>query len=330
LDPGPAELALDPGPAELALDEEDDFDPLADFAVAAPPAAPEQASARADAQGIVEPFDDSDMIPLIELPSVTAPAQSSAPSAAGQAPDPDRVVAVEAKQVELKQVEPKQEVTQAPAPKAAAKPAAARRAKSLAAALVGLVAVAAIGVPFMARSRGAAAAAPAATPSAAPPAAAPARKKSPATGVQKWSSENRASWVGTRRHATAFELRAENIVPIWMNQVRPTLVVRCIAGKVEVFVLTGSALKIEPQTEEHTVRVGLDDAAVASALWPDSAEHDALFAPDGAAMLSKLQTAYTLRFGYTPHNASPVTAVFNVAGLSPLLAPAAGECGVKR
>jgi hypothetical protein len=221
------------------------------------------------------------------------------------------------------------QVNQAPPSEAA--PAAARRSRALVGALVALVAVAAIGIPFVARSGGEAAGPAAATPvSGRPKAAAPAPSRPRPKMVHKWSTENRAYWIGNRRQASAFEVRSENIVPIWMNQVRPTLVVRCVAGQVDVFVVTGSALKIEPQTEDHTVKVGLDDTAVASALWPDSAEHNALFAPDGAAMLPRLVASKTLRFGYTPHNASPVTAVFNVAGLAPLLEPAARDCAWKR
>jgi hypothetical protein len=63
--------------------------------------------------------------------------------------------------------------------------------------------------------------------------------------------------------------------------------------------------------------------------WADSDEHDALFAPDGAGFAQRLQRARTLRFGYTPHNALPVVAQFQVSGLSDLIGPVAKECGWK-
>ena len=77
--------------------------------------------------------------------------------------------------------------------------------------------------------------------------------------TQAWSSQRRAFWTGNQRNSSAFELPAENIVPIWLNQVRPLLIVRCMSKRTEAFVFTGSALKIEQQTEDHTVRFRFDD-----------------------------------------------------------------------
>ena len=123
---------------------------------------------------------------------------------------------------------------------------------------------------------------------------------------------------------------AENTVPIWLNQVRPLLVVRCISNRTEVFVFTGSALKIEPDTEDHTVTYRFDDESERSERWPDSAEHDALFAPDGTVIAQRVLGAQTLRFGYTPHNAAPVVAQFSVSGLRELIEPVAKDCGWKK
>jgi hypothetical protein len=112
-----------------------------------------------------------------------------------------------------------------------------------------------------------------------------------------------------------------------MREVRPLLVVRCLPKTTEVFVFTQSAALIEAQTEDHTVVYSFDDEPETRELWPDAAEHDALFAPDGAAFAKRLMTARTLRFGFTPHNAAPVTAHFHVSGLRDMAEPAANNCG---
>jgi len=158
------------------------------------------------------------------------------------------------------------------------------------------------------------------------PAPAPPRAALPAA-TQKWSAARRAYWTASQRHSDAFELPAENTVAIWMNYVRPILVVRCMGKKTEAFVYTGSALKIEPNTEDHSVSFRFDDQAGQNEHWPDSAEHDALFAPDGAAFAHRIMTAKSLRFGYTPHNAEPAEAQFRTDGLAELIAPAAKDCG---
>lgn len=155
----------------------------------------------------------------------------------------------------------------------------------------------------------------------------PAAVTPPPVATQTWTTTRRAYWTANQRHSDAFELPAENTVAIWLNYVRPLLVVRCMNKRTEAFVYTGSALKIEPNTEDHTVSFHFDGETGQSERWPDSAEHDALFAPDGSAFAHRLLTAKTLRFGYTPHNAEPVEAQFHVDGLAELLAPAAKDCG---
>ena len=145
--------------------------------------------------------------------------------------------------------------------------------------------------------------------------------------TQAWTTTRRGYWTANQRHAAAFELPAENTVAIWMNYVRPLLVVRCMSKKTEAFVYTGSALRIEPNTEDHTVNFRFDDEPSHPEHWPDSAEHDALFAPDPVAFAHRVMSARTLRFGYTPHNAEPVEAVFEVSGLTDAFAPSAKDCG---
>ena len=166
--------------------------------------------------------------------------------------------------------------------------------------------------------------------SAAPVKRAPAvvRPSAPAhKATQIWTTARRGYWTANQRHTAAFELPAENTVAIWMNYVRPLLVVRCMAKKTEAFVYTGSALRIEPNTEDHTVNFRFDDEPSHPEHWPDSAEHDALFAPDAVAFARRVMNAHSLRFGYHPHNAEPVEAVFEVSGLTELFGPSAKDCG---
>ena len=145
--------------------------------------------------------------------------------------------------------------------------------------------------------------------------------------TQAWTTARRGYWTANQRHAAAFELPAENTVAIWMNYVRPLLVVRCMSKKTEAFVYTGSALRIEPNTEDHTVNFRFDDEPSRPEHWPDSAEHDALFAPDPVAFAHRVMNARTLHFGYTPHNAEPVDAVFEVSGLTDVFGASAKDCG---
>ncbi|MBA2304626.1 MAG: hypothetical protein H0W08_18615 [Acidobacteria bacterium] len=143
-------------------------------------------------------------------------------------------------------------------------------------------------------------------------------------------TDNSDAWVGGDRHGIALELAARNETPVWMRRVRPLLIVRCANRRTDVFVFTDSAAAMEQQDEDHAVKVTLDDEPDRTERWPDSASHDALFAPDGAAFVRQLGRARTLRFAYTPHNAAPVVAQFNVVGLSEHLTPADARCTAGR
>jgi hypothetical protein len=159
---------------------------------------------------------------------------------------------------------------------------------------------------------------PAPPPPAAEPAPAPAPAVAPAPAGGRWNAGNPA-WAGTSTRTVAFEIEANNIVSIWMRSVRPTLVVRCTAGKVEAFVYTSSAARIEPGSDDHTVRYSFDSGHETEQRWRDSEEHDALFAPDGDSIARRLMDANMFRFVFTPHNAAPASAHFSVAGLRQLI-----------
>lgn len=158
------------------------------------------------------------------------------------------------------------------------------------------------------------------TPTAAP-APAPASAEATLPPSAGWS-ENTPAWTAETRRRIAFELPARNETSVWMKTVRPLLVVRCQEGSMEAFVYTDSPAAMEPQDDAHTVRLSFDGEPGRTERWPDSSTHDALFAPNGKEFVDRITSAESLRFGYTPHNAAPVVAHFDVRGLAEKLGPA--------
>lgn len=128
------------------------------------------------------------------------------------------------------------------------------------------------------------------------------------------------------RNVAVYELEAENDVALWGKVVRPVLTVRCIAGTTEVFVLTQSAAAIDGDDGKHAVRVGYDGAADGSERWIASDEYDALFSQNGVGAARHIASAKTMRFGFTPYNAAPVVATFQVAGFDALAQKLAQTC----
>lgn len=154
-----------------------------------------------------------------------------------------------------------------------------------------------------------------------PTAAAPEVAEKPLPPSAGWT-ENTEAWTAETRRRIAFELPARNETNVWMKTVRPLLVVRCQEGQMESFVYTDSPAAMEVQDDNHTVRLSFDGEPVRMERWPDSSTHDALFAPNGAEFAARILKAESFRFGYTPHNASPVVAHFDVRGLAEKLSPA--------
>ena len=77
----------------------------------------------------------------------------------------------------------------------------------------------------------------------------------------------------------------------------------------------------------HTVRLRFDDGKPTTQHWDESTDHEALFAPNAIQFAKELAGSKTLTFQFTPFDASPAVARFNLEGLAPYLEKAASACG---
>lgn len=152
------------------------------------------------------------------------------------------------------------------------------------------------------------------------------------TPVAPVSAASAPKWQGGeprgrgRDASIVFELPAERDVAVWNRRVLPVLTIRCYAGTTEVFVLTHSAAAMDGNDGTHAVRLAFDTNADEPARWVASEEYDALFAPDAAATARRIAAAQTLRFAYTPYNASPVVITFDVRGFDQRIETLARTC----
>jgi hypothetical protein len=165
----------------------------------------------------------------------------------------------------------------------------------------------------------------AATPTSAGPDAVSVRAAASAavTFTPKWSGGVRRS---NGRYVAVYELEADNDIAVWGKIVRPVLTIRCIAGTTEVFVLTQSAAAIDGDDGKHAVRVGYDAEPDGSERWLASDEYDALFAENGVSAARRIAGAHAMRFAFTPYNAAPVVARFQVAGFDAVVPRLAQAC----
>jgi hypothetical protein len=146
------------------------------------------------------------------------------------------------------------------------------------------------------------------------------------TLLPTWAGRRQAVWGPDGTKTVSFALDAISDVTA-RSRTRPQLVARCLSRATEVYVVTGP-LRFERNTGSHTVRVQVDDEPAQSQQWVDSDGSRELFASDPVALSDRLARAHRLRIGFTPFNASPVTAEFIVEGfdeIAPLLARTCGR-----
>jgi Type VI secretion system VasI, EvfG, VC_A0118 len=161
-----------------------------------------------------------------------------------------------------------------------------------------------------------------------PPPASPAATAAATRAItHRWSRDDEYRWTANRKQSVAYELEADQQVRVWTTHVRPALVIRCLNRRTEVFVFTETPSKLESSDGLHSVKLRFDDAPASDQRWPDSAEHDALFAPDGAALARRISSAHHLRFGFSPHNADPVQVDFDLRDAATVVSHVAKTCG---
>ena len=104
------------------------------------------------------------------------------------------------------------------------------------------------------------------------------------------------------------------------------LIVRCQSGKIHAFIIWSSYLGLEKTLV--TTRLGPGDAKTQP--WPLSTDNQATFYPgNDAAFLEQLLSSDRLVAQTTPYSESPITAVFELAGLSAAVKPLREVCPAK-
>lgn len=108
----------------------------------------------------------------------------------------------------------------------------------------------------------------------------------------------------------------------------PSLVISCHKNMTEVVLKTGIAAEPEPGNYGRAhVEVILDDKSGRKESWYEQPSREALQSPAAIALLRSLQAARSVRILYTPYGAAPVSAIFELKGLSTHLPKVAGLCG---
>ena len=122
-------------------------------------------------------------------------------------------------------------------------------------------------------------------------------------------------------------LQAQAPITIWLGEKTPELVVRCKESKTDVYVVTDTAAQPEYGSyDTYGVRIRIDDRPARLQRWSQSTDNVALFSSDPVTLAKQLSAGGRLRFEFTPFNASPAVAEFNLQGLRDVLPEVATTC----
>lgn len=118
-------------------------------------------------------------------------------------------------------------------------------------------------------------------------------------------------------------IEADNQIQAWLDAPRPVLHVGCYDGKISVYVWTGTAASVETYGHKVTLRFD-NNPEFSEDYWVDSDDNKALFEMDddwegtnpAHNLIVQMVQSKTLLFQFTPFNANPVIAQFDLQGLS--------------
>jgi hypothetical protein len=124
-------------------------------------------------------------------------------------------------------------------------------------------------------------------------------------------------------------VESSNVIEVGGAKIRPTLSVRCQDGKRDVTVYAG--VPVQPydgpglQYEGSVIHYRRDEARPVDQVWSLSSDENSLGVRDDG-LIVQLAMATFFQFEFTPLHASPVTAQFDVTGLSDHLEPLTRVC----
>lgn len=141
---------------------------------------------------------------------------------------------------------------------------------------------------------------------------APAVKTPAPPPASKWVRSDGNSKLDDSK-TLVYSVEAVEPISAWLSNPTPNLITRCQRGRLEAYVVTGTAATVEyGGDDEHRVEIRFDDAKSIHQRWGQSTDDKALFSPAPSILLKSLTTAKRFRFGFRPFNGSPQVAEFDV------------------
>lgn len=142
-------------------------------------------------------------------------------------------------------------------------------------------------------------------------------------GQWHYSSETSALDDSTRH---VLSLAAESSIRAWLRSPTPLLAIRCQDRQYDVLIFVDTQLD-STLDDEVFARVRYGDRDPVSLFMSESTTGEAMFFPDARFAIRSLLLVDRLVVGFTPFNANPVEAIFDLTGLNTAIQPLFEACG---
>jgi type VI secretion system protein VasI len=164
------------------------------------------------------------------------------------------------------------------------------------------------------------------TISAQKPTIAPTKASTPKPFTGKWQTYTKKSEFDGST-TVILGLEAENYVEGWLTTTLPILNLRCKEGKIDTYVNIGMQADVEYGLyDKATVRVRFDQNQAFEMTASESTTGEALFFQDPDGMIMWMLQSREMVLGFTPFNADPVVATFDLLGLTNVIEPLKQSC----
>ncbi len=122
-------------------------------------------------------------------------------------------------------------------------------------------------------------------------------------------------------------LVAENSIQAWLSTPTPNLIVRCQEKKLAIYVDVRTQINVEyGLNDAATVRVRFDNSPSTDLIADESTDGEGLFFRSPYDILWLIGNSSRMVFGFTPFNASPVVATFDLRGFTNIMKPLNQSC----
>lgn len=146
--------------------------------------------------------------------------------------------------------------------------------------------------------------------------------------------ETKGKWIGAQKvnpmddsSTVLLSLKANNEVKGWLSSETPSLLIRCLSNKTDLYFSLGMQTSVETGNfNASTITLRLDKNKPFKLVADKSTDNKSLFVRRPISLLKQIMEAEEMLLQFVPFNASQVVTSFTVSGLKESIGPLRKIC----